>query len=137
MKREYIRVLIIVLVLLIAAVVCMGIFGVMSGPPPSRTWSGTWLTSWNQGEAIASMTLVQSGNAVTGTYESNDGKITGSVQGSRLTGTWSEGDGASGGPFELELSSDGRMFAGWWAGEGTDPNEVRTGNPDWLGTRIS
>jgi len=137
MKRLHILILIIGICLFLAAVALIGIPGITSSALSAQSWSGTWLTTWNEGDMAVRMVLIQSGTTVTGTYESNDGQITGTVQGNRLVGSWSEGNDAQGGPFELKMSSDGKMFAGWWTTEGTDLTEVKKEKPDWLGYRVS
>ena len=64
------------------------------------------------------MRLSASGNAVTGTYESNSGKLTGTVSGNRLSGTQSESpsykplEGA--GDFQCTMASGGGSVTGQW-----------------------
>lgn len=73
-------------------------------------WTGKWIT------ARGTMTLTQSGDRVTGTYNGGQGVITGVVNGSVLSGTWSEAprwaapDNA--GNFEFTMSSDKLRFTG-------------------------
>lgn len=73
-------------------------------------WVGKWNTDWG------TMTLNQTGNDVTGNYEYDSGKISGTVSGNILKGTWSEyptynpprdaGD--------IEFTLDGDSFTGKW-----------------------
>jgi hypothetical protein len=62
------------------------------------------------------MELTQSDGTVTGTYEVNQGKIEGTVQGNKLIGTWSEPPSYAppdeAGDIEFTLSSDGNSFSG-------------------------
>ena len=46
--------------------------------------SGTWDSNWGK------MTLRQSGNEVTGTYATNNGKIFGTLNGNVLEGVWTQ-----------------------------------------------
>jgi hypothetical protein len=82
------------------------------------------------------MVLVQTGNMVTGTYEYDDGTITGAVQGNRLVGTWTEDRGGSTGPVEFEMAQDGKTFSGWWAYEGDNFDATKQEAPSWTGIRV-
>jgi hypothetical protein len=114
-------------------------------PGPSLTgaagpnWTGTWTTTWTGGVPDTKMALVQSGTTVTGTYEYNEGRIIGIVQGDRLIGTWSEGSGGAGssGPIEYVFSSDGKSFGGWWGYTGEDMTAIKKETPSWTGIRLS
>lgn len=76
-------------------------------PVVSGLWNGDWETDWG------SMSLVQSGNSVNGTYVSSGylNTIKGTVSGSTLTGTFEERGGYSGN-VEFSLSADGQAFTG-------------------------
>ena len=80
--------------------------------PLSYEWSGTWSTTYGM------MHLTQTGNQVTGTYDYNNGHITGTVSGDVLTGTWSEAPTYNvpdhAGDFQFTMSSDGKTFHGSW-----------------------
>ena len=75
-------------------------------------WAGTYDTNWGI------MKLIQSGNAVTGTYEYKDGRISGTVSGTTFTGTWSEGPSYQppdqAGDVTLKLSTGGTELSGQW-----------------------
>jgi len=96
---------------------------------PLSTWTGVWDTTYGN------MELSQSDGTVTGTYEVNQGKIEGTVQGNKLIGTWSEPPSYAppdeAGDIEFTLSSDGNSFVGRFRyGSSGDWSE-------WTGTRIS
>lgn len=95
---------------------------------PSVTWTGVWETTYGN------MELSQSDGTVTGTYEVNQGRIEGTVQGNQLIGTWSEPPSYAppdeAGDIEFTLSSDGNSFVGRYRyGSSGDWSE-------WTGTRI-
>jgi len=70
--------------------------------------SGDWQTYWRTGSAVLS--LEQSGDDVTGSYQPDDGRIEGTVEGRVLRGTW-EQTGAAG-RFVFALSQDGEVLTG-------------------------
>jgi hypothetical protein len=76
------------------------------------TWSGTWNTDWGP------MQILQNGNAVTGTYTHDQGRVDGTAYGARLMGTWSEAPSYSppgdAGDFEFMMSEDCQSFSGSW-----------------------
>lgn len=100
-------------------------------PVPAGTadFTGTWKTSWGD------MTLWQSGNAVTGEYTHDNGKIEGTVSGNVLTGKWSEAPtyqpARDAGDFVFTISNDRNSFTGKWR---FDSNGDWMG--DWNGNRI-
>ena len=75
-------------------------------------WTGTWDTNWG------TMTVDQKGETITGTYEHDNGRITGRVVGNMIIGTWSEAPGYNppdnAGDFQLTISDDCRSFDGKW-----------------------
>ncbi|WP_323771260.1 mechanosensitive ion channel family protein [Antarctobacter sp.] len=81
-------------------------------------WPGDWQTYWSAGEAF--VLLEQRGEAVYGTYQPGDGRITGTTQDGVLRGTWQEA--GESGDFVFVLAQDGQSFAGrfgsgdWWNG---------------------
>jgi hypothetical protein len=92
----------------------------------SGSFSGDWTTTYGQ------MSLVQSGNTVTGTYNYN-GKIStiaGTMSGNVLSGTWTEPDRY--GDFQFILSADGKSYSGKWRYRGSSD---WTGT--WTGTRVT
>lgn len=85
--------------------------------PPSKPqfdWSGLWRTDYGN------MTLTQVGDQITGTYESQEGKVNGTVNGNVFSGTWKETDDE--GTFVFTLSSDERSFTGTWKETSPNPN---------------
>ena len=152
MKRVMCVLSVLFLCILVISAGCTGIPGMPGTTPPDQgatntvadptgkagtSWTGTYMTTWQGGGHDISMVLAQSGSSVSGTYDYNDGIITGTVQGNRLTGTWTEDNGNSVGPIEFELAPDGKTFAGWWAYEGDDFSAAKQGTPDWTGIRVS
>jgi hypothetical protein len=93
------------------------------------SWTGNWNTYFGN------MTLVQTGNKVTGTYEADNGRINGTVVGNRLVGTWSEAPSYSppsqAGNIEFNLSSDCNSFNGRWK-YGSEGNW----STNWSGLRV-
>jgi len=116
-----------------------------SPAPETKSWSGDWNTTWlesNGNMTVSSMSLIQAGSEVTGTYaytypgeETYTGVLNASVQGNTIAGTYSETD-ADTGLFEFELSADQNSFTGRWAhaseGSGALVNSTRF----WNGVRV-
>ena len=109
------------------------LLGVALPSAQSRTtaneWAGTWSSNWG------TMTLTQSGSAVTGTYTHDSGHLTATASGLVLSGTWDEAPTRKGpkdaGPVKLTMSPDLRTFSGPWSyADGT-------GGGTWTGTRTS
>ena len=103
--------------------------GSSSANGQSGPWTGSYDTEWG------TMTLVQNGDKVTGTYIHDDGKVVGTVSGNTLTGTWSESPSYNppddAGDFVLTLSADGKTITGNWRyGSNTG-----TWDGTWEGTR--
>lgn len=71
-------------------------------------FSGDWQTYWRTGSAVLSLT--QEGDTVSGTYQPDDGRVDGTVDGRVLRGTW-EQPGSSG-QFVFALSEDGEVLTG-------------------------
>lgn len=71
-------------------------------------FSGDWQTYWRTGSAVLS--LEQAGDRVTGSYQPDDGTISGTVEGRVLRGTW-EQPGSSG-RFVFALSQDEQVLTG-------------------------
>jgi hypothetical protein len=100
--------------------------GIMSAE--TCDWSGNWKSNWGN------MVLEQNGNTVTGRYEHDEGRISGTVQGGKLIGRWSEapsyGPPQDAGDVELVISPGCNSLSGRW----------RYGNSgdwdgDWTATR--
>ncbi|MCR9088809.1 MAG: mechanosensitive ion channel family protein [Rhodobacteraceae bacterium] len=112
-----------VFTLLISSLLSFQIASAQSAPD----WSGEWQSYWRTGQALLS--LEQSGNQVTGSYEPGRGALEGSIEDGVLRGTWTEpGDG---GVFVFVLSQDGATFTGrfdtgaYWNGfRATDVAEI-------------
>jgi hypothetical protein len=83
--------------------------------------------------ALSFFQLQQSGDTMTGTYTHDQGRIHGTVSGSRLIGTWSEAPSYSppndAGDFEFTLSNDCATFSGNWRNGSTG-----SWSGSWLGT---
>jgi hypothetical protein len=75
-------------------------------------WTGTWSTSYG------TMRLTQSGSAVSGDYEWDQGQITGAVSGNVLQGTWNEAPSrqppSDAGEIVFTMGADCRTFTGEW-----------------------
>ncbi len=79
---------------------------------PALQWANRWDTTYGE------MVLSFSGDRVTGEYESDDGRIEGTVSGRLMTGIWAEEPSYAppndAGQFEFTLAEDGRSFTGRW-----------------------
>jgi hypothetical protein len=97
--------------------------------PSNCSWTGKWNTYFGN------MTLVQTGNKVTGTYEADGGRINGNATGNRLLGNWSDAPDfsppAHSGNLEFNLSADCNSFSGRWR-YGSEGNW----SDNWSGLRI-
>jgi hypothetical protein len=96
----------------------------------TRPWQGTWKTSWG------TLTLVQNGTRITGSYTHDGGKVVGRVVGRTVTGTWTEAPTYKGpkdaGSFTWTLAPSGRSFAGHWRYASS-----RTWSSAWTGTLVA
>lgn len=109
-----------------------GVSATPTAIPSGSTFAGTWDTDYG------AMTITMNGNVANGTYYENDGKISGTVSGKILTGTWSESPSwmppNDAGDVYFTLSDDGHTFAGKWRyGHSDDPQAEWDG--EWTGTR--
>jgi outer membrane protein OmpA-like peptidoglycan-associated protein len=107
-------------------------FGTYLKPPPDRDVTGTYDT--DQGK----LHLQQTGNSVVGCYEQSNGLVeTGVVEGRVLRFTWSSDEGAHqrwSGPAIMRFPDDGKGFIGrYWHG-GAESNSVGSG---WEGTFVT
>ena len=94
------------------------------------SFAGKWSTNWND------MTLVVTGNKVTGTYAYQGGKITGTINKNVLVGSWGEEPSyappSDAGDIEFMLSDDCKSFSGNWRYGSTG-----TWSGGWTGTYVS
>lgn len=72
------------------------------------TLNGAFLSTFG------TLTLVQSGSSVTGTYPHEDGRIEGVLDGRTLRGTWVQSPPGKRGPMELSFDDFGNAFQGRW-----------------------
>ena len=102
----------------------------LSSQAVSCDWSGEWTINWGLWEGKAhtnQMTLTQTGDRVTGTYDWHGGIIDANVVGDKLIGEWIETDNR--GRFEYTMESDCRSFEGVWGYSDS------IGDGYWDGTR--
>jgi hypothetical protein len=85
-------------------------------------WSGQWDTDFKR------MKLVQMGSGAKGTYEHQNGKIEGTINGNIFFGVWIQ-DNAKG-RFEFTMSPDGKSFVGKWGYNDDTPAS------QWNGARV-
>jgi hypothetical protein len=98
-------------------------------------WSGTWETATSS--LRFTLTLKQTGTAVTGHYDFCNGTIRGIDQAGTLVGTWHQSfpclNATAGlGTMALKLSASGNSFSGTWAYATTPNSPVR-----WIGHRAA
>jgi len=83
------------------------------------------------------MTLDQSGSSLSGTYEHDSGRISGTISGNVMRGTWSEAPTYAppndAGEVELTISADGKSMNGRWR---YDSSGTWYEN-DWKGTLVA
>ena len=77
-------------------------------PPPAQVTVANWTGTWQCGQT--KMYLSQTGNQVTGWYDSLNGKIEGFATGTTLVGTWS--DSSNSGDVQFTMSADGTSSTG-------------------------
>ena len=103
-------------------------------PAAAADWTGVWETNWGR------MLIWQDGNLVRGTYDWEDGRLTGHVEGSRLYFIWREEPTYSGdidaGPGYFDLSSDDLSFSGAWGYGETVGWQAMITAGGWDGTRV-
>ena len=94
-------------------------------PAAAQDWSGRWQTMFREGQVV--MDLTQTGDRVQGTYRPGDGRIEGTVNGTRLDGRWIEANAS--GALLFVMSRDGQTFTGrydtgeYWNGFRTRPSQ--------------
>jgi hypothetical protein len=89
-----------------------------------NAFDGTWFTDFGE------MRLTQQGNKVSGTYDYDGGKLTGTVTENVLRFQWTQASGSKGSGRFL-LAADGKSFNGYWY-RGEDP---ALADQVWNGTR--
>ena len=109
----------------------------------TKNFAGNWNTTWKSGNDTAlatSMTLVQNGTAVAGsyTYGNVTGSVSGTAAGSVLSGSWKETDPDTtyGGPLAFTLSADGNSFTGKWVYDTDAAGAINTTTNSWNGVRV-
>ena len=104
-------------VITLSLVLFLSVFPACAGAAKNGAVQDIWTGTWDSPE-WGEMSLVQNGNKVTGQYEWQGGKITGTVSGNMLKGTWSESPSYEppndAGDFEFTISADGKSFTGRW-----------------------
>ncbi|WP_372745114.1 hypothetical protein [Lutibacter sp.] len=90
----------------------------------SQNVAGVYKTDYRE------MTLQQTGNRVTGTYEGGNGKIDAILTGNKLEGTWSNSGSNKSGKFEFIFNSDFSAFTGKYGYNNATPSKR------WNGTKI-
>lgn len=88
--------------------------------PPVTSFAGNWETI-SDGQFSIPLTIVQTGNKVTGLYPGNNGKIEGTVSGKVLRFKWESDGGSGSGRFVMD--EGGQAFSGTY-NRGDDPDEV-------------
>lgn len=76
-------------------------------------FTGEWDTYFGGGKKTR-MTLIQSGDKVSGVYSYQDGKLNGIVTDGVLMGTWVQNRDGKRGTFKFKMSPDGTTFKGKW-----------------------
>jgi hypothetical protein len=94
-------------------------------PVSTASFAGEWSSTYG------TLSMMQEGNHVTGTYTHADGKLEGTVTGNVLRFQWTQNNGKGAGYFVL--SDDGKKFEGYWSY--TDNPDDKSGG-GWTGTRV-
>ena len=94
-----------------------------TSPHVSKDLSGTWKTN------LVDLHLTQSGNAVSGTYDYEGGKLEGTITGNRLDYTWHQTNGKKGRGYFI-ISDDWNSVAGSYGYNGAAAN-----GGEWKGTK--
>lgn len=82
-----------------------------SAPSPCGVarWYGDWITNCGLGGSCSTLTIIQTGSEVVGTYADGNGSIEGTVEGNEISGTWTRGGSGS---LAFFMASNGRQFSG-------------------------
>ena len=94
-----------------------------ASPNVSKDLSGTWKTN------VVDLHLTQSGNAVSGTYDYEGGKLEGTIIGNRLDYTWNQTNGKKGRGYFI-ISDDWNSMSGSYGYNDDDAN-----GGEWKGTK--
>jgi outer membrane protein OmpA-like peptidoglycan-associated protein len=89
-------------------------YGTQLTNTPFPNVSGTYDTNYGK------MHLLQQGTSVTGCYEHDGGLLTGGVEGRIMKITWTEDEGKKRGPAVMVFTADGRNLLGMWWTEGDE-----------------
>ena len=89
-------------------------YGVQLTHTPFPDVSGTYDTNYGK------MHLLQQGTSVTGCYEYGDGLVTGGVEGRIMKISWTEDEGKKRGPAVMVFAADGHQLFGMWWHEGAE-----------------
>ena len=89
----------------------------------SQSILGVYSSDFNE------LTIIQSGNSVTGTYKYRNGRIEGTLNGHTLTGLWFQDNGK--GKLVFEFNSDFSGYTGKWGYNDAAPTSK------WNGTKIA
>ena len=90
----------------------------------SKDLSGIWKTN------LVDLSLTQSGNNVTGSYEHAGGKLKGTITGNRLDYTWTETNGKKGKGYFI-ISDEGKSISGRYG-----YNDDNSGGGEWKGRKV-
>ena len=92
-------------------------------PKVSKDLSGTWKSN------VVDLHLMQSGSAVTGTYDYEGGKLKGTITGNRLDYAWNQTNGKKGRGYFI-ISDDWQSMSGRYG-----YNDDDSDGGEWIGTR--
>jgi hypothetical protein len=102
----------------------------LSSQALSCDWSGDWTIKWGTWEGSTHtnlMTLAQSGDEVSGSYDWMGGRIEGNIVGDKLMGQWTQKNGEWG-RFEFTMASNCSSFEGTWGYKDNIENGYWNGN---------
>ena len=94
-----------------------------TSPHASKDLSGTWKTN------LVDLHLTQSGNAVSGTYDYEGGKLEGTITGNRLDYAWNQTNGKKGRGYFI-ISDDWNSVSGSYG-----YNDDAANGGEWKGTK--
>ena len=95
-----------------------------ASPNASKDLSGIWKTN------LVDLSLTQSGNTVTGSYEHEGGKLKGTITGNQLDYTWTETNGKKGKGYFI-ISDDGKSISGRYG-----YNDDNSSAGEWKGRKV-
>ena len=94
-----------------------------TSPNASKDLSGIWKTN------VVDLHLTQSGNAVSGTYDYEGGKLEGTIIGNRLDYTWNQTNGKKGRGYFI-ISDDWKSISGNYG-----YNDDNSNGGEWKGMK--